>query len=95
MSNNINSQLANNTNNLAVKTQDMSFAAKVKSRYVEAPQSLPKFSITQSLNERDEFRKNVIQTNYKTKQRKNSFTKFLTIAIVGLATAFSYKKLIK
>lgn len=95
MPNNINSQIINNTNNIAFQNSDMSFAAKAISRYVEAPQQLPKFSITQSLNERDEFRKNVIQTNYKTKQRKNSFQKFITVAIVGIVAALGYKKLIK
>ena len=74
MSTNINSQITNNTNLLGAQSSNMSFSAKDINRYIEAPQYLPKFSITQSLNERDEFRQNVIRTNYKNKQNKtNSF----------------------
>ena len=95
MSTNINSQLTNNTNVLNTQNNNTSFAAKAISRYVEAPQHLPKFSITQSLNERDEFRQNVIKTNYQTNKRKKSFGKFLTTIIVGVAVALGYKKLMK
>lgn len=95
MSYNINSQFSNNINDITAQNSTINFAAKANSRYVEAPQQLPRFSLTQSLNDKDEFRKNVIRTNYQTKERKNSFKKFLTIALIGTLTAIGYKKIIK
>ena len=94
MSYNINSQMVSNNNVLQSNIAGTNFSAKEISRFVEAPEYLPKFSITQSLNERDEFRKNVIKTNYQTKERKK-ISKLLTFALIGIATAFGYKKLIK
>ena len=94
MSYNINSQMVSNNNVLQPNFASTNFSAKEISRFVEAPEYLPKFSITQSLNERDEFRKNVIKTNYQAKERKK-ISKLLTFALIGVATALGYKKLIK
>ncbi len=47
------------------------------SRYVEAPQSLPRYSIHKILQEKDEFRKNITNKQNKelNKKKDNNFSK--------------------
>ncbi len=91
MINNNNSPNLNNTNILAAKNLETKAENKRMPIYVEAPQSLPKYSITQKMEEADSFRKNVINTNYKKKERKKGIKRFLTIAAMTLAGFVGYK----
>lgn len=92
MSNTINnSPNLNNTNILAAKKLDTKSEGKRVPIYVAAPQSLPKYSITEKLNEADEFRKNVLYSNYKAKERKKGIKKFLVLATMAIAGIIGYK----
>lgn len=68
------------------------------SRYMQAPDYLPKYSIKAALNEKDNFIKTIKQENreeQKDKSKNNLLHK--TAAIIGAITAFivlEYKKII-
>ena len=68
------------------------------SRYIEAPQSLPKYSIDKVLQEKDEFRRNIIQTQNETlyKKKSNRLLKLgIILAAVGSFFLLKGKKSIK
>ena len=92
MSNTINnSPNYNNTNILAAKKLESKAAEKRAPIFVAAPQSLPEYSITEKLNEADEFRKNVLYSNYKAKERKKGIKKFIVLAAMAIAGFAGYK----
>lgn len=67
-------------------------------RYIEAPQSLPKYSIDKVLQEKDEFRRNIVQTQNETlyKKKSNGLLKLgIMLATVGGFFLLKGKKLIK
>lgn len=86
-----NSPNLNNTNILAAKKLDAKAAIKRTPIYIEAPQSLPTYSITDELNKEDEFRRNVLNSNYKAKERKKGIKRFLIIAAMAIAGFAGYK----
>lgn len=51
-------------------------------KYIEAPQSLPKYSIDKVLQEKDEFRRNIVQTQNETLYKKKSNNGLLKLGIV-------------
>lgn len=88
MNNIINSQMTNTDNIIAAKS--IGSASGKNPGFIEAPQFLPKYSISEKLAEQDTFRKTIIQSNYQAKQRKNSIKKFLTVAGISVITAIGY-----
>lgn len=91
MTNLINSQSMNNNNAIAARNiSSENTQTKRNIPAVTAPDYLPKFSIDKALQEKDEFRKNVLYSNYQTaeksKKRKNNLCKLA----VMLAAAAGY-----
>lgn len=92
MSNTItNSPNSHNTNILAAKKLQGKAATKRTPIYIEAPQSLPTYSITEELNKADEFRRNVLNSNYKAKERKKGIKRFLIVAAMAIAGFVGFK----
>jgi len=91
MTNTINSQNQNIDNILAARKLSKKDQSKRAAIYVEAPQYLPKYSITQKMEEQDTFRKAVLDKNYKQNYKKNGFKKFLTVVAAVGATIIGYK----
>ncbi len=91
MINNNNSPNPNNTNILAAKKIESKAGEKRIPIYIPAPQALPKYSITQKMEEEDTFRKTVLNTNYKNKEQKKGLKRILTIAAMTLAGFIGYK----
>ncbi len=88
MTNIINSQdiRLNNTIHYGKKSQP--------SEYIQAPQSLPKYSLNDVLNEKDEFRKNVLRQQKQTHSKpKFNFKRFASVsALTGLIIFLLTKK---
>lgn len=91
MTNNINSPNTNNTNILAAKKLEATNTPKRAPIYIPAPQTLPKYSITQKMEEADTFKKTVLNTNYKKRERKKTLKRLLTIAAMTVAGFIGYK----
>ncbi len=70
------------------------FSKSSTGRYIEAPQSLPKYSIDKALQEKDDFRRTIIQEQNKGlyKKKNNPFLKIgLILAAVGGFLLFKKK----
>lgn len=61
-------------------------------RVIAAPDYIPKYSITQKMNEADEFRKNVLYTNYQKTQKKKNTKKFFIVLAAALSGAFLFSQ---
>lgn len=92
MFNNINAQNINNNNILAAKKINSKADGRHSVGVIPAPDYLPKYSITQKMEEADQFRKNVIYSNYKTKQKKKNLKKTLAVLALTIAGMFAFKK---
>lgn len=85
MSNILNSQ---NTNiNNAIPARKIGGENK-QTRYIEAPQSLPKYSIDKVLEEKDEFRKNIKLAQYEELYKKKSNGLLKIGVILAAVTGF-------
>ena len=62
---------------------------------IQAPNSLPKFSINKALLEDDEFRKNAISQYSNKKSKKTSFFKPIFLACIVLGTTLLVKSKLK
>lgn len=91
MINNINSTNIGNDNILAAKKIKTKGDSKHSVGVISAPDYLPKYSITQKMNEADQFRKNVLYTNYKTRQKKKNQKKLLAVLAASVAGLFTLK----
>jgi len=91
MSNLINSTNININNEIAAKK--LHFGNK-ESFFVEAPQSLPKYSIDKVLQEKDDFRKQIILQQNETwnKQNKRRILPKIGIILAAAAGFFILKK---
>lgn len=89
MSNILNSQNVNINNPIPAKKIG---EENKQSRYIEAPQSLPKYSIDKVLQEKDEFRKNIKQNQYEQlyKKKNNGILK-IGVILVAIAGFFILK----
>lgn len=92
MFNNINAQKIDNSNIIAAKKLGTKADTNRSIGVIQAPDYLPKYSITQKMEEADQFRKNVINSNYIAKQRKNNRKKILTVLSATLLGLFALKK---
>lgn len=92
MLNNINTQNTNNNNILAAKKINSKADIKRSVGVIPAPDYLPKYSITQKMEETDQFRKNVIYSNYKEKQKKKNFKKALKVLAVTVAGMLVFRE---
>lgn len=95
MSNILNTQNTNVNNEIPARKLE---AKSNFGRYIEAPQSLPKYSIDKVLQEKDEFRRNIIQTQNETLYKKKSnglFKLGIILAAVGSFFLLKGKKSIK
>ena len=86
MSNIINSPNINNTNPITAKNISETSVPARNIGVVEAPQQLPKYSINKVLQEKDEFRKNVLYSNYQSAKKKSILPKIGVI----LAAVFGF-----
>ncbi|MBQ9245637.1 hypothetical protein IJ182_05150 [bacterium] len=89
MSNYINSQNINTTNNITAFGKDFS-------RFIQAPQYTPEFNLSKALKERDEFRKQVTEAqNYQIEKAKNKPSKAkvaIILATIAGCLLFAKKK---
>lgn len=95
MSNIINSHINNDNNLIAAKKISENSSTRKPIGPIEAPASIPNFSIYKVIQEKDEFRKNTIAQNYinneKSKKRKGNLLK-LGIIISAVAGYFLLKR---
>lgn len=88
MSNMINSQNTNINNVIPARKIDGNIEFK---RFVEAPQSLPKYSIDKILNEKDEFRRNLRINEYEKQNKKKSGLLKLGVILAAITGFFLLK----
>ncbi len=84
MSNLINSPNINISNEIAAKKLH---SGHKESFFIEAPQSLPKYSINKVLQEKDDFRKEIILQHNETWNKKNKRKILPKIGIILAAAA--------
>ncbi len=91
MSNLLNTQNINVTAPAAAKSITGNSGTKRSIGPVEAPQQLPKYSISKALQEKDEFRQNVLYTNYQS-QKKTSILPKAAVILAAICGFFMLKK---
>lgn len=95
MNNIINAQNINNNNPIGAKKISVQADTKQQRGAIPAPDYLPKYSLNKKINEADQFRKSIIYSNYRTKQKKKNRKKFLTALATTIAGVFVFAKLKK
>lgn len=95
MTNILNSHITNNNNALAAKSiSGNEPSIKRVSGPVAAPDYFPKFSIDSAIKEKQNFRQDVLQSNYIQKTKSKKTKNFILKAglIISAAAAFFYVK---
>lgn len=91
MTNIIHSQSMNNNNNTALRNNLYSTSfSKGSQGFVEAPEYYPRYSLGKELNKKDEFRKEIRQTNYLNNMKVQKRKSFLSKMAIVLSIAASY-----
>lgn len=84
MLNNINTQIPNSDNTIAARK--ISSSDKRRTIVLEAPQYIPKYSITKKMEEQDAFRRSVLQDSFQREENKNSRKKFFKVLALAIGT---------
>lgn len=87
MSNLLNSQITNNNNPIPARK----LSQEKVSRYIQAPQNVPQYSINEILQEKDEFRRNVSLAQYQQQNRKKSSFLKICAALTAITAYFIIK----
>jgi hypothetical protein len=86
MTNLLNTQISANNNPIGAKKLKN---AQNSSGYIEAPQTMYRYSINQELKEKDEFRKQIVQQNYKSYHKKDNTMAKMTFILAAIAGFFA------